>query len=117
LKKNKLIVIGIENENQVTWTEFSIEMLYEQHNYLSILLMQIRDKERLIIWLYLTLRNLPPSDWYSKYWWKRDDVWASRHNGRSSNNKSNKRSKIYYLFPGHQTLIVNQWQKREYRNY
>ncbi|MBA6265203.1 MAG: RNA polymerase sigma factor (sigma-70 family) [Colwellia sp.] len=53
LKKHKLTVIGIENENQITSTDFSIEILHEQHNFLSALLLKISEKERLIIWLYV----------------------------------------------------------------
>lgn len=53
LKKHKLTVIGIDGLDEAFSSNFTIEMLHEQNNFLSALLVQISEKERLIIWLYV----------------------------------------------------------------
>jgi RNA polymerase sigma factor (sigma-70 family) len=53
LKKHKLTVVGIDGLDEAISSNFSIELLHEQNNFLSTLLLQISEKERLIIWLYV----------------------------------------------------------------
>lgn len=53
LKKHKLTVIGIDGLDEAFSSNFTIEVLHEQSNFLSALLVQISEKERLIIWLYV----------------------------------------------------------------
>jgi len=53
LKKHKLTVVGIEDENVAMSTTCEVEMLHEQNNFLNALLRTISEKERLIIWLYI----------------------------------------------------------------
>ena len=53
LKKHKLTVVGIDDVDEKFSSNFSIEKLHEQHNFLTALLLQITEKERLIIWLYV----------------------------------------------------------------
>jgi RNA polymerase sigma-70 factor (ECF subfamily) len=53
LKKHKLTVVGIESIEEKISPHLSIEMLHEQNDFLSALLLQISEKERLIIWLYV----------------------------------------------------------------
>ena len=53
LKKHKLTVVGIEDENVAVSTTCEVEMRHEQNNFLNALLTTISEKERLIIWLYI----------------------------------------------------------------
>ena len=53
LKKHKLTVVGIDDLNEASTATHEIEMLHEQNDFLSTLLQQISEKERLIIWLYV----------------------------------------------------------------
>lgn len=53
LKKHKFTVVGIDDLNEVVSATDEIQLLYEQNNFLSALLIKISDKERLILWLYV----------------------------------------------------------------
>ena len=53
LRKHKLTIVGIDGLDEDISPNYSIEILHEQHNFLSALLVQISEKERLIIWLYI----------------------------------------------------------------
>jgi RNA polymerase sigma-70 factor (ECF subfamily) len=53
LKKHKLTIVGIDDIEEAKSADCSLEMLHEQNNFLSTLLLQISEKERLIIWLYV----------------------------------------------------------------
>jgi RNA polymerase sigma-70 factor (ECF subfamily) len=53
LKKHKLTIVGIDGLDEATLSYPSIESLHEQNNCLTTLLLQIPEKERLIIWLYV----------------------------------------------------------------
>jgi RNA polymerase sigma-70 factor (ECF subfamily) len=53
LKKHKLTIVGTEGLDEATSSQSSVERLHEQNDFLTTLLMQISEKERLIIWLYV----------------------------------------------------------------
>lgn len=53
LKKHKLTVVGIDNLNEGVSAKDEIQLIYEQNNFLSALLIKISVKERLILWLYV----------------------------------------------------------------
>jgi len=53
LKKHKLTIVGIDDLDEATSSYSSLETLHEQNNFLTTLLRQIPEKERLIIWLYV----------------------------------------------------------------
>jgi len=53
LKKHKLTIVGIDGLDEATSSYSSIETRHEQNNFLTTLLRQIPEKERLIVWLYV----------------------------------------------------------------
>ena len=53
LKKHKFTIVGIDGLDEETSSYSSIETLHEQSDFLSTLLRQISEHERLIIWLYI----------------------------------------------------------------
>jgi RNA polymerase sigma-70 factor (ECF subfamily) len=53
LKKHRLMVVGIDGLNEASTTAGEVETLHEQNDFLTMLLRQISEKERLIIWLYI----------------------------------------------------------------
>ncbi len=53
LKKHKLTIVGVDGLLEETSSPIGVEEQHEQHDFLTLLLKQISDKERLIVWLYI----------------------------------------------------------------